>query len=119
MLEVINDKAIITTYHINIFDSFSTEENQVMVEINGKKYFCLSISIDKEWNSESDDYKIEHLKRPCADLRLVSVLKNGKSGNDYKNIFVYRNSFDGLFTYVFDAYDRVLNSRLSSELVSL
>ena len=115
MLEVTNDKSVTTCFNISIFDSFSTEENQVVVEINGKKYFALSVHIQNNWTSDSTDYRIEMLNRPCGELRLVSVLKNGKSGNDYKTQIMYRNSFDGLFAYVFDAYDQALKSRLQSE----
>lgn len=117
MLEVTNDKSVTTCFNISIYDSFSIEENQVIVEINGKKYFCLSAHIQNSWTSDSPTYQIENLSRPCGELRLVSVLKNGKSGNDYKTQIIYRNSFDGLFAYVFDAYDQALKLRLKSELV--
>jgi hypothetical protein len=45
----------------------------------------------------------------------VSVLKNGKAGNTYKDEMIYRpNSFNGIFAHLFDAYNIEL-TKLQSE----
>jgi hypothetical protein len=118
MLEITSDKSVITCYNINIYDSWSIQQDQLVVEIDSKKYFVMSASINKDWTSEATEYKLEMLKEaPCGEVRLVSVLKNGKAGNDYKNPIIYRNSFGGIFAYLFDAYNKEFTKIQSEQLV--
>jgi len=118
MLEVISNKSVITCYNISIYDSWSVWQDQLIVEINNKKYFVMSASINKDWTSDATEYKLEMLKAaPCAEVRLVSVLKNGKPGNDYRNQIIYRNSFDGKFNHLFIAYNQEFAKIQSEQLV--
>jgi hypothetical protein len=107
MLEVESTKSVVTCFNISIYDSWSIDQDQLVVEIDNKKYFVMSASINKDWTSEATEYKLEMLKEaPCGEVRLVSVLKNGKAGNDYRNPIIYRNSFGGIFAHLFDAYNQ-------------
>ena len=40
MLEVESTKSVVTCFEINIYDSWSVEQDQLIVEINNKKYFA-------------------------------------------------------------------------------
>ena len=118
MLEITSNKSVITCYNINIYDSWSIQQDQLIVEIHNKKYYVMSASIDKDWTSEATEYRLEMLKEaPCGEVRLVSVLKNGKAGNDYKNPIIYRNSFGGIFAHLFDAYSKEFTKIQSEQLV--
>jgi len=118
MLEIISNKSVTTCFNISIFDSYSTENDQVVVEINGKKYFCIYAVIDKDWNSDITESQLERVKNPMGRASFVSVLKNGKAGNTYKDEIIYRpNSFNGIFAHLFDAYNKELTKLQSEQLV--
>jgi hypothetical protein len=54
---------------------------------------------------------------PYGEVRLVSVLKNGKAGNDYRNEIIYRSSFGGIFAHLFVAYNQEFAKIQSEQLV--
>jgi hypothetical protein len=119
MLEVESTKSVVTCFEINIYDSWSIEQDQLIVEINNKKYFVMSASISKSWEADAlnSDWQYERIVRPAGEARLISVLKNGKAGNDYKNQIIYRNSLGGIFVHLFDAYDKEFVKIQSEQLV--
>lgn len=118
MLEVTSNKSVTTCFTISIFDSWSIENDQLIVEINGKKYFCMSAIIDKDWNSDITKFQWERVQNPVGRASFVNVLKNGKAGNTYKDEIIWnRNSFNGIFAYLFDAYNNELTKLVSQELV--
>ena len=117
MLEITSNESVVTVYNISIYDSWSIDNDQLVVEISGKKYFCMSVHIQKDWNSDSPDWELDGLKYATGEASLVSVLKNGKAGNDYKTQIIYENSFNGIFTYMFDAYKQELAKTSFKQLV--
>lgn len=120
MLEITNNKSIITCYNISIYDSWSIEKDQLIVEIHDKKYYVMSASIDRDWTSESTEFQLERVKNPIGEVRLVSILKNGEAGNYYRNEFIYNaKSFNGVFAHLFDAYNKELTKSQSEQLVGV
>ena len=120
MLQVESTKSVITCFEIGIYDDWSVEQDQLIVEINDKKYFVMSAGIRKSWEADAirnSEWELEKATTPVGEARLVSVLKNGKAGNDYKNQIIYRNSFCGIFTHLFDAYDKEFAKTQSEQLV--
>jgi hypothetical protein len=118
MLEIISNKSVTTCFNISICESYSTESDQLIVEINGKKYFCVYAVIDKDWNSDVTEFQLERVKNPMGRASFVSVLKNGKAGNTYKDEMIYNcNSFKGVFAHLFDAYNKELTKLQSDQLV--
>jgi hypothetical protein len=120
MLEVESTKSVITCFEISIYDSWSIEQDQLIVEINDKKYFVMSAGIRKSWEADAirnSEWELEKATTPGGEASLVSVLKNGKAGNDYKNQIIYRNSFGGIFAHLFDAYDKEFAKTQSEQLV--
>jgi hypothetical protein len=118
MLEIISNKSVTTCFNISIYESYSVENDQVIAEINGKKYFCVYAVIDKDWNSDTTEFQLEKVKNPTGKASFVSVLKNGKAGNTYKDeMFFNPNSFNGIFAHLFDAYNEQLTKLQSEQLV--
>lgn len=118
MLEITSNKSVITTFNICIYDSWSVENDQLIVEINGKKYFCMSAIVAKDWNSDISEWQFENVKNPMGQASFVSVLKNGKAGNSYRNeLFRNPNSFNGVFAHLFAAYDKEFAKVQSEQLV--
>ena len=120
MLEVESKKSVITCFEISIYDSWSIEQDQLIVEINDKKYFVMSAGIRKSWEADAirnSKWELEKTTKPCGEVSLVSVLKNGKAGNDYRNEIIYASSFNGFFAHLFDAYDKEFAKTQSEQLV--
>jgi hypothetical protein len=118
MLEVRSNKSVTTCFNINIFDTYSIENDQLVVEISGKKYFCVYAVIDKDWNSDITEFELERVKNPIGKATLVSILKNGTAGNNYKDEMIWnRNSYNGVFAHLFDAYNQELEKLQSEQLV--
>ncbi len=121
MLEVESTKLVITCFEISIYDSWSIEQDQLIVEeINGKKYFVMSAGIRKSWEADvirNSEWELEKATKPNGEVRLVSVLKNGKPGNDYRTRNIGRNSLGGIFAHLFDAYDKEFAKIQSEQLV--
>jgi hypothetical protein len=120
MLEIISNKSVTTCFNISIYESYSTQSDQLIVEINGKKYFCVYAVIDKDWNSDITEFQLERIQNPMGKASFVSVLKNGKAGNTYKDEMIYNsNSFKGVFVHLFDAYNKELTKLQSDQLVGV
>lgn len=118
MLEITSNKSVTTCFNISIYESWSIESNQLVVEISGKKYFCIYAMIEKDWNSDITQSSFDRVKNPIGKASLVSILKNGKAGNTYKDVFIYNaNTFNGVFTHLFDAYNQELAKLEVQELV--
>ena len=120
MLEITNEKSIITCFNISIYDSWSIEQDQLVVQINNKKYFCMSAGVTKSWEADAirnSEWELQKATNPGGEARFVSVLKNGKAGNDYRNEIIYPNSFNGIFAYLFDAYNKEFAKTQSEQLV--
>jgi hypothetical protein len=118
MLEITSNKSVTTCFNIVIHDDWSIEDNQLIVEINDKKYFCMYAVIDKDWNSDITENQLQRVKNPIGKASFVSVLKNGKAGNTYKDEMIYNaNSFNGIFAHLFDAYNKELTKLQSDQLV--
>ena len=120
MLEVESTKSVVTCFEINIYDSWSVEQDQLIVEINNKKYFVMSAGIRKSWEADAirnSEWELEKATKPCGEVRLVSVLKNGKAGNDYRNEIIYASSFNGIFAHLFTAYNQEFARIQSEQLV--
>lgn len=119
MLEISNTQSVVINYNISIYESWSIEQDQMIVELNGKKYFCMSVHLQKDWSSDTADWKLEGLQYPDAEARLVSVLKNGKPGNDFRDQMIYEGTFNGVFQYMFDAYKQELAKTPAGQLAEV
>jgi hypothetical protein len=118
MLEVRSNKSVTTCFNIVIHDDWSIENDQLIVEINGKKYFCMYAVIDKDWSSDGTEFQLERVKNPVGKATFVSILKNGTAGNSYKDEIIWnRDSYKGVFAHLFDAYNQELEKLQSEQLV--
>ena len=106
MIKVRSEKKVVTYQEINIYEDYDLKANQKVVDLYGTKWYAQYAHISENWDVA------DGAPRDCfvfVHVNLVSVLKNGKAGNAYKNISVSKNNnLKELFQHLFDAYDQEL-----------
>jgi hypothetical protein len=111
MIEIQSQKETVTYQIIDVSEDYSIEQNQKVIKIWGKEWFVSSAYISESWNVEQGSPS-----DVSATIQLVSILKNGEAGNSYKTErYVKKNSYDGAFKELFEAYEQ----ELAKELVSI
>jgi hypothetical protein len=112
MIEIQNKKETVTYQSVHVSENYDLEQNQKVVKIWDKKWYAIYAYISETWNVEEGVHS-----DPAATVQLVSILKNGKAGNDYKTEkWVSKNSYDGAFKELFEAYAQEL-AKVNQELV--
>lgn len=104
MIEIQSEKETVTYQKVHVSENYDIEQNQKVVKIWDKKWYAIYAYISESWNVEEGAPT-----DAVATVQLVSILKNGKAGNDYKTEkWVVKNSFDGAFKELFEAYEQEL-----------
>jgi len=112
MIEVKSEKKVVTYQEIHVHEDYDLEANQKVVDLYGTKWYAQHAYISENWDVA------DGAPRDCfvfVNVSLVSVLKNGKVGNAYKDFSVGRTSNSKeLFQHLFDAYEQEL-AKVSKE----
>ena len=104
MIEVKNEVETVTYQKIHVSEHYDLEQNQKVVKIWDKEWYAIYAYISESWNVAEDVHS-----DAIATVQLVSILKNGKAGNNYKTErWVSKNSFEGAFKELFEAYEQEL-----------
>ena len=111
MIEIQNEKETVTYHKVHVSENYNLEQNQKVVKISGKEWYAIYAYISESWDVAEGAPSII-----SARVQLVSILKNGKAGNNYKTEqWVSKNSFEGAFKELFEAYEQ----ELAKELVTV
>ena len=104
MIDIQSERETVTYQKVHVSEHYDLKQNQKVVKIWDKKWYAIYAYISESWDaSESAP------SDASATVQLVSILKNGKAGNDYKTEkWVSKNSHGGAFKELFEAYDQEL-----------
>ena len=104
MIEIESNKETVTYQKIHVSESYNIDENQKVVKIWNKEWYAQYAYISESWDvAEGVPAHV------VATVHFVSILKNGKAGNDYKTEkWVSKNSYEGAFKELFEAYGQEL-----------
>jgi hypothetical protein len=104
MIDIQSERETVTYQKVHVSEHYDLKQNQKVVKIWDKKWYAIYAYISESWDaSESAPFDAS------ATVQLVSILKNGKAGNDYKTEkWVSKNSYEGAFKELFEAYEQEL-----------
>ena len=106
MIEVKSEKKVVTYQSVSVEENYDINQNQKVVNIYGKEWYAQFAYISKNWDVADGAPRDSFV---FVNVSLVSVLKNGKAGNAYKNFSVGRTSNSKeLFQHLFDTYEQEL-----------
>ena len=106
MIEIKSEKKVVTYQEIHVHEDYDLEANQKVVDLHGTKWYAQYAYISENWDVTDGAPKERSV---FVNVSLISVLKNGKAGNAYKNFFVGSTSNSKkLFQHLFDAYEQEL-----------
>lgn len=108
MIESSSKKTTVTYQQICVREDYDLEANQKVVDVYGTKWYAMSASIFENYDVA------DGAPRKCfnfVNVRLISILKNGKAGNAFHEISFSRDQVTEAtegFKHFFDAYDKEL-----------
>ena len=104
MIEIESKKETVTYQKIHVSESYDYDQNQKVVKIWDKEWLAQYAYISESWDvAEGVPAHV------VATVHCVSILKNGKAGNNYKTEkWVSKNSHGGAFKELFEAYEQEL-----------
>jgi hypothetical protein len=104
MIEIESNKETVTYQKIHVSESYNIDENQKVVKIWNKEWYAQYAYISESWDVAQG--VPDHV---VATVHCVSILKNGKAGNNYNTEkWVSKNSHQGAFKELFEAYEQEL-----------
>ncbi len=104
MIQVQSEKKVVTYQSVFVEEDYDLRKNQKVVNIHGKDWYTQYSYISQTWDvADGAPFEVTAL------AQFVSILKNGKAGNDYKTEkWVSKDSFNGAFKELFEAYEQEL-----------
>ena len=104
MIEIKSEKKVVTYQSVSVEEIYDINQNQKVVNIYGKEWYAQFAYISENWDVAEGAPSIV-----SARVHFVSILKNGKAGNNYKTEqWVSKNSYEGAFKELFEAYEQEL-----------
>jgi hypothetical protein len=104
MIEIQNKKETVTYQSVHVSENYNLEQNQKVVKIWDKEWYAIYAYISENWDVAEGAPSII-----SARVHFVSILKNGKAGNNYKTEqWVGKTSYEGAFKELFEAYEQEL-----------
>jgi hypothetical protein len=104
MIQVQSEKKVVTYQSVSVEKNYDINQNQKVVNIYGKEWYAQIAYISENWDVAEGAPSIV-----SAKVNFVSILKNGKAGNNYKTEkWVGKDSYNGAFKELFEAYEQEL-----------